>query len=124
MSTTGPGKPSSRRAAAALPPATPPPMITIGVPADRAATQYILPPEATDVRALSRRPAEQRPGGRDEPVQDQGGLPAPDGPASAVSCCTGKAAAISSTARRRLPPMDGGASNSTTPSRVARNADW
>ena len=33
-------------------------------------------------------------------------------------------AAISSTARRRLPPMDGGASNSTTPSRVARNADW
>ena len=34
------------------------------------------------------------------------------------------AAAISSTARRRLPPMDGGASNSTTPSRVVRNAEW
>ena len=34
------------------------------------------------------------------------------------------AAAISSTARRRLWPMDGGASNNTTPSRVVRNADW
>jgi hypothetical protein len=34
------------------------------------------------------------------------------------------AAAISSTARRRLWPMLGGASNSTTPSRVTRNADW
>jgi hypothetical protein len=34
------------------------------------------------------------------------------------------AAAISSTARRRLPPMLGGASKSTTPSRVVRKADW
>ena len=32
MSTTGPGKPSSRSVAAALPPAMPLPMITIGFP--------------------------------------------------------------------------------------------
>jgi hypothetical protein len=44
MSTTGPGKPSSRRVAAALPPAMPPPTITIGFPLVRFATQYILPP--------------------------------------------------------------------------------
>src|ERR1700730_14144307 len=35
---------------------------------------------------------------------------------------TPSAAAISFTARCRLWPMDGGASNSTTPSRVVRNA--
>src|SRR5215472_16165898 len=39
MSTTGPENPSSRSAAAALPPARPPPMITIGFPRDRSATQ-------------------------------------------------------------------------------------
>src|SRR5260370_24243451 len=43
MSTTGPGKPSSRTVAAALPPARPPPTITIGFPLVRSATQYILP---------------------------------------------------------------------------------
>ncbi len=37
---------------------------------------------------------------------------------------TPSAAVISSIARRRLWPMDGGVSNSTTPSGVARNADW
>ena len=34
------------------------------------------------------------------------------------------AAAISSTARRRLWPMDGGASNNTTPSSVVRKAEF
>src|SRR6516165_7894158 len=47
MSTTGPGKPSSRSVAAALPPARPPPMITIGLPVVRSATHYILPPGAS-----------------------------------------------------------------------------
>gem|GEM_PF-3911390 len=37
---------------------------------------------------------------------------------------TPSAAAISFTARCRLWPMEGGASNSTTPSGVVRNADW
>jgi hypothetical protein len=34
------------------------------------------------------------------------------------------AEAISSTARRMLWPIVGGASSSTTPSDVVRNADW
>ena len=45
MSTTGPGKPSSRTVAAALPPARPPPTITIGFRLVRSAMRYILPPE-------------------------------------------------------------------------------
>src|SRR5215468_3654928 len=45
MSTTGPGKPSSRSVAAALPPARPSPMITIGFLVGRPATRYILPRE-------------------------------------------------------------------------------
>src|SRR5215467_2422645 len=55
MSTTGPGKPSSRSVAAALPPARPPPMITIGLPLVRSATQYILPPECPGVSTFSPR---------------------------------------------------------------------